>query len=50
MHTTRFFETFVLAGHDRARCTAQLVDEFRVNTRGWTQHYVATGRVRPQQA
>jgi demethylmenaquinone methyltransferase/2-methoxy-6-polyprenyl-1,4-benzoquinol methylase len=27
---------------------AQLLDDFRVETSGWTQHYVATGRVRPQ--
>jgi ubiquinone/menaquinone biosynthesis C-methylase UbiE len=25
---------------------AQLLDDFRVETHGWTQHYVATGRVR----
>ena len=25
---------------------AQMLDEFRVSTSGWTQHYVATGRVR----
>jgi ubiquinone/menaquinone biosynthesis C-methylase UbiE len=25
---------------------AQLLDDFRVQTSGWTQHYVATGRVR----
>lgn len=29
---------------------AELLDDFRVDTAGWTQHYVATGRVRPQAA
>ena len=26
---------------------AEYLDDFRVDTAGWTQHYVATGRVRP---
>jgi ubiquinone/menaquinone biosynthesis C-methylase UbiE len=29
---------------------AEMLDGFRVETTGWTQHYVATGRVRPQAA
>lgn len=29
---------------------AEMLDEFRIETTGWTQHYVATGRVRPQAA
>ncbi|HEX5129134.1 MAG TPA: methyltransferase domain-containing protein [Usitatibacter sp.] len=29
---------------------AELLDDFRIETSGWTQHYVATGRVRPQAA
>lgn len=29
---------------------AGMLDDFRVDTAGWTQHYVATGRVRPQPA
>ena len=27
---------------------AEYLDDFRVETSGWTQHYVATGRVRPR--
>ena len=27
---------------------AEYLDDFRVDTTGWTQHYVATGRVRPR--
>jgi ubiquinone/menaquinone biosynthesis C-methylase UbiE len=29
---------------------AEMLDDFRVQTSGWTQHYVATGRVRAQAA
>ena len=29
---------------------AQMLDDFSVETAGWSQHYVATGRVRPQAA
>ena len=29
---------------------AEMLDDFRVETSGWTQHYVATGRVRAQAA
>ena len=34
----------------RQSLLAGMLDDFRVDTAGWTQHYVATGRVRPQPA